>query len=541
MSNLKNADLNLLPLGLVEFSNIRDSDMIYVDKTNLIYKIASQRSPIFFSRPRRFGKSLLINTLACLFGNGIDYFRGLDIEKKWNDKTYQVIHLDFSSMSANNSFNLKKSLGDTILEEFNLRGIVSQYDEGGLRDPDRILNQIAKKIQNNSTVLLIDEYDAPLTHNLDNLDELNNIKKVLNNFYATVKQYTDKFRLIFITGVTRASHVSIFSAFNNLQDISLKEEFNSLLGFTQNDLEQYFDPYIENASQVMNLKKEDVYERLKQYYDGFQFSILSNQTLYNPWSILNFLNSPQDGFENYWFSSSGSSTIIMKYLKNSNSLKYFNYQDTEICISLDKLKDRYEISNIPKDILLFQTGYLTLRKKNSQSAKLIFPNTEVEDSIFKLYLLAKNLELSVENYCEINKFIRNIDDKNIFNIIDTFNAILNYCISSDCNIFNDERSVRDIIYAAIPQSIDVQKIKEHVTVKGRSDLELITRNTHMVIEFKRTKPDRNAASSLKEAIDQIKNKNYGISPFIRQQLYRVAMVISTEDKNILHDYCQEVI
>ncbi|MBQ7584809.1 MAG: AAA family ATPase, partial [Desulfovibrionaceae bacterium] len=142
---------------------------------------------------------------------------------------------------------------------------------------------IAKKIQNNSTVLLIDEYDAPLTHNLDNPDELNNIKNILNSFYATIKQYTDKFRLIFITCITRVSHVSIFSAFNNLQDLSLEEEFNSLLGFTQSDLEQYFDPYIENASQVLNMNKEDIYERLKQYYDGFKFSLESDDTVYNPW------------------------------------------------------------------------------------------------------------------------------------------------------------------------------------------------------------------------------------------------------------------
>ncbi|MBQ7586282.1 MAG: AAA family ATPase, partial [Desulfovibrionaceae bacterium] len=325
------------------------------------------------------------------------------------------------------------------------------------------------------------------------------------------------------------------------KDLSLKQEFNSLLGFTETDLKRYFDPYVENASKILNLRKEDVYERIKQYYDGFQFSISAEETLYNPWSILNFLDSPQDGFQNYWFTSSGSSTIIMKYLKNSNSVKYFNYQDNEISITEDQLKDRYEISNMPKDILLFQTGYLSLRKKTNKSAKLIFPNTEVEDSILKLYLMAKNLERDIENYCEIEKFIENIDKKNLLYIIDIFNAILNDCVSCDYNIFNDERSVRDIIYTAIPPSIDIQKIKEHVSVKGRSYLELITRQTHMVIEFKRTKPDRDANSSLQEAILQIKNQNYGLDAFRKHHLYRVGMVISPEKKMIMPDFCKEAL
>ncbi|MBQ7585382.1 MAG: AAA family ATPase [Desulfovibrionaceae bacterium] len=540
MPNFKVADLNRLPYGNPTFSDIREENMIYVDKTALIADIASQRVPLFFSRPRRFGKSLLINTLSSLFTHGLEYFHGLDIEKIWTDKTYLVVHLDFSSMAEKKPQVFSKDLGETIIKKFRMEGIVSQRGEFGIRSPDRILDDICENLKNKSVVLLVDEYDAPLTHHVNDISKLSEIMSILNDFYATIKQYTGKFRLIFITGVTKASHVSIFSAFNNLKDLSLKNEFNTLLGFTSKDLKFYFDSYVENASKILNMKKEEVYKRLEQYYDGFQFSLESKETLYNPWSILSFLDSPQDGFKNYWFTSSGSSTIIMKYLKNSQSFKSFNYHDQELCISEDKLSDRYEIANIPQDILLFQTGYLTLRKKTSKSAKLVFPNTEVEDSILKLYLTAKNLELDIENYCKLEEFIKSIDQKSLYYIIDTFNAILNDCVSCDCNIFNDERSVRDIIYAAIPQSLAVQKIKERITVKGRSDLELITRKTRMVIEFKRTKPDRDAKSSLQEAIDQLKSKNYGIEPFRNHYLYRVAMVISTDKKLILSEFCQEI-
>ncbi|MBQ7607784.1 MAG: AAA family ATPase [Desulfovibrionaceae bacterium] len=214
---------NSLPLGLSRFSNIRESNMVYVDKTRLISKIASQRVPIFFSRPRRFGKSLLVNTLASLFSKGLDSFHGLDIEKTWNDKTYPVVHLDFSGIADKNPLEFKKDLTETIIEEFDMVGIVKKSDELGIRSPDRIINEIGKKLKNNSTVLLIDEYDAPLTHHIDKPNELEEIMSILNNFYSTIKQYTDRFRFIFITGITRASHVSIFSAFNNLKDLSLKK------------------------------------------------------------------------------------------------------------------------------------------------------------------------------------------------------------------------------------------------------------------------------------------------------------------------------
>ena len=311
MSTPEHCDINRLPLGNSEFSDVREDKMIYVDKTDIIYKIASQRSPIFFSRPRRFGKTLLVNTLSSLFSNGLEYFHGLKIEKIWNDTTYHVVRLDFSGMASNNAKGLIKSLGYTIINEFCLDGKVSQYDENSLLDPDRILYKIVNNLPNKSTVLLIDEYDAPLTHHIDDRNELNKIINVLNNFYATIKQFSGKFRLIFITGITRVSHVSIFSAFNNIIDLSLDEEYNSLLGFTQNDMKQYFDQYIEKSAQILNMKKDEVYQRIEQYYDGFQFAFDAKETVYNPWSIMRFFRNPEKGFQNYWFESGGISSITL--------------------------------------------------------------------------------------------------------------------------------------------------------------------------------------------------------------------------------------
>ncbi|MBQ7607189.1 MAG: AAA family ATPase [Desulfovibrionaceae bacterium] len=538
MSENTICNVNLLPLGLQGFSNIRAGKMAYVDKTELIAKIANQRTPIFLSRPRRFGKSLLINTLKSLFTKGLDDFRGLSIEKMWNDSVYGVVHLDFSSIADSNAADFKRDLVELVAQQFKST-TVQKYDSFGVRSPSIVLSEIVQDLDDNSIVLLIDEYDAPLTHHIHQPDDLKNIISILSNFYATIKQFTDKFRLIFITGVARISHVSIFSAFNNLVDISLDSEFNSLLGFTKNDLEKYFDIYVANSANILGMTKDDVYKRLEQYYDGFQFSLEAEETVYNPWSVLSFFKFSKKAFTNYWFKSSGSSSIIMQYLRTSRSFKALEYQDIDICIDKDKLSNQYDISDIPNDILLLQIGYLTLRKKTKKLAKLVFPNTEVEDSILKLFLSARDLEPDVEDYCEIDGFIACIDRKDLHSIIDIFNCILNDCVSYDGNIFNDERSVRDVIYAAIPQAEDLQKIKEHIYVKGRSDLELITRKIRMVIEFKRTRPNRNAKESLDEAICQIQSKNYGIGPFQKKELYRVAMVISTEKKAILEDFSRE--
>lgn len=164
--------------------------------------------------------------------------------------------------------------------------------------PDSSLSSILKNINDNSLVLPIDEYDAPLTHHINQNDEINEIINILNDFYATIKQYTGKFRFIFITGITRTSHVSIFSAFNNIIDISLENDYNELLGFTKNDLEYFFDEYILHAAITLKISKQDIYDKLEEYYDGFQFSLQATSTIYNPWSILNFLTFPKNGFKN---------------------------------------------------------------------------------------------------------------------------------------------------------------------------------------------------------------------------------------------------
>ena len=537
MFNGKLCDINRLTLGRNGFSYIRNSKKIYVDKTDLILKIAEQDTPIFFSRPRRFGKSLLVNTLHSLFEKGLEDFHGLALEKKWHDITYSVVRLDFSIIADDTPQEFKRDLADILIRQFRVSDSISIYDDLGVRNPSIILNEIAQDLDDNSVVLLIDEYDSPLTHHLDKPQELDEVVRIINNFYATIKQYTDKFRFIFITGVTRASHVSIFSSFNNLLDLSFDDEFNSLLGFTKEDLTHYFDPYIENAANVLMIQKENIYKMLEQYYDGFQFSLDAKETVFNPWSVLSFFKLPKNSFKNYWFESGGTPSIIRKYLKINDNFDFLDYNFRNIPVEIHQLTRKYEINDIPQSILLYQAGYFSIRNEHDGYAHLVLPNIEVEESLFMLYLEENKLKPS-NTLVNIMKDISNaIDCKNLKFIISVFNKILNECVSSLSNIFSDERSIRDIIYAALLQIPSLYTIKERETVKGRSDLELVTGHTCMIIEFKRVSHNQDPELALKKALEQLENKRYGLLFSQSYTLYRVAMVISTEKKMILPDFC----
>jgi len=291
MPMLDEAMLLKLPLATTGFSVIRNSK-VYVDKTFLIRKLAiNDGAPVFLSRPRRFGKSLLVSTFESLFSRGLQDFKGLAIEtgkEKWTDKTYKTVRLDFSRYAFSNAENFSRKLTGALL--FALYGNTGpMIKENENKDPDDVLSEFAATSEDKSIVLLIDEYDSPITHHLDDNAEKAKIIATLGNFFATVKSCEEKFRFVFITGITRIAHVSLFSVFNTLKDITCDDDYATLLGITDAELHHYFDPYVRNAAAVLDMSVSDVYEKLKTVYDGFQFSIDAAETVYNPWSVLSLI------------------------------------------------------------------------------------------------------------------------------------------------------------------------------------------------------------------------------------------------------------
>ena len=385
-----------------DFGELIDNNCIYVDKTAIINQFASKKGPFFISRPRRFGKSTLINTLHELFSHGLEKFKGLKIEPLWKDKTYKVLHLDFSSYNFLSEINFNDYFYEDLKQEFLSIGLKVNDSTLDTKIPALLVDNVLKNNPSDQKiVLLIDEYDTPLSAVLNNEKEFIARRDILYSFYSKLKQYQGRFRFIFITGVTYYSHTSIFSAFNHLTDLTLDSDYGALLGYTSDELESYFSEYIDNAVETLNRKfpterytHEKVVEELKRNYDGYSFDEDCMHHVYNPWSILNFLKSPHRGFIPYWVSSGGSTpTFLVNYLKQK--LKKYNADELQSLLGIDSTVNKdtdslypsiENISNIDLFAILYQAGYFCIKSAFDGYFKVGIPNLEVKKAYSNLLL-----------------------------------------------------------------------------------------------------------------------------------------------------------
>ena len=533
-----------LPCGYTSLSKIREKNVIYVDKTEYVSSlIMNEARPVFLSRPRRFGKSLLVSVFESLFSNRKEYFKGLAIENDdyWKEeKTYKVVRLDFSRYASMDSENLKKCLTRDIASGYSdVKQIEVLDEQGNFNEPSYMVSQIYNSAGTSSVVLLIDEYDAPITHHMSEPEEQKKIIAILSSFFATIKSCEGVFRFVFITGITRLAHVSLFSMFNNLLDITASDKYSTLLGITEQELHKHFDPYVRNAASVLDMSTEEVYARMKSAYNGFQFSINAEETVYNPWSILSFLKEPENGFFNYWYSTSGGTpTILVEYLKRIDNLDLFNMlryrdgssDDKDILVDNDTLLSKSEPDQIPMEMLLFQTGYYTLKQEAKGLGRLVIPNDEIAESMIKLSQDIHNLKTTPGTRKKLAGLPQLLEAGDIESVFNLFNTLLCECVSSNSKAFNDENTIRDIIYSQIPQE-EINKAREVINCHGYSDLEMKTARTKLVVEFKRILESGGEESAIKEAISQMRTHHYGETTE-DIKLIRVAMVICTAKRSL---------
>ena len=540
---MSSINLERLPLASTGFVNLREANKIYVDKTELIYKLTRYDSaPIFLSRPRRFGKSLLVSTFEALFSRGLEDFHGLAIEKLWKadkeKKSYKVLHLDFSEFYDLNGIELNRRICRYLVHKLsNYVDIKVSDDQGrdyGCEELLRIISE-DEKFESKTIVLLIDEYDAPIVHAMNDQKLLSEITGVLGRFFAAIKSCEKIFRFVFVTGITRLSNFHLLSPANNQNDISFDPQYASLVGITEKELHYYFEPFIVNASEVLGISPEETYTKLKTTYNGFQFAIEAKETVYNPWSILSFLSKPHLGFKNYWFESNGGTpSLLVNHLKqNYLETQFLEKTKKDNNVSTIELEQKSDINRIPLDILLYQTGYYTLRNIGTPDfAKLEYPNEEVESSIIQLKEVVGNFRISADTSVALNQnLIKYVDEKNLEGIRKLFNSILTDCLGPSTIVFNSETDVRDIIYSHI-NLIGLLKSKEQENLYGYSDLELKTPKTRLVIEFKRIKKDKLESKAREKAKAQIKEKAYGEDPYNHTHV-RASMIISSEQKKII--------
>ena len=500
---LQDEDFDRIPLSTTRFSELRALNQIYIDKSNLIYKLARQRTPFFLSRPRRFGKSLLLSTFDSLFSKGLEDFKGLSIEKLWTEnKTYPVAKFSFANYRVSSISDFNEDFCQSIVREFSdILPHPEKLNRTAATGPNSLLEECLKQLTGSSVVILIDEYDAPLTHTLDEPDLNKQIVSYLGAFF----------------------------------EITLDDDYSSLLGITESELHNYFDSYVENAASVLEMSKDEVYERLKLRYNGNRFSVHANESVYNPWSVLSFLSKPHNGFENYWYqSSAGTPTLLINYLKDAGHAKQFSElsESEELYVTISELKAKSEATQIPMNLLLQQTGYYTLQYNSEADVLLAYPNEEVEESIFNLKRDLYNLKLtSKTNRCML-AIPEYVDAPDIESLKTVFNKIITESITPDTGIFNREVDIRNLIYISIPDSV-IYKSRETVNAFGFADMQLVTRKTKLVIEFKRSYKTEKTTVTEDQALDsglkQLKEKHYG-EGISDKKLIRVAIVISQEKR-----------
>lgn len=367
----------LYPIGIQNFEKLREDGYTYVDKTALIYKLATSGTYYFLSRPRRFGKSLLISTMEAYFSGKKELFKGLAMEKLEKDWIqYPVLHLDLNGIAYNSDDVLDQVLNNKLSDWEAEYGITATSTVPGLRFQNII--DAAYESTGHKVVVLIDEYDKPIVDNLVNPELADNFKKTLQGFYSVLKAKDGQIRFGFLTGVSKIGKLSVFSSLNNLRDISMETEYSDICGISETELHKYFDESVAELSQANKLSIEECYDKLKYKYDGYHFCE-DSPGMYNPFSLLNTFISNK--FRDYWFET-GTPTLLVNVMKKTLFDVTRFLEDIDVsAFSISSLQD---IAQRPIP-LMHQTGYLTIKgyDKEFKEYTLGFPNDEVKNCFLK--------------------------------------------------------------------------------------------------------------------------------------------------------------
>jgi len=502
------------PIGKQDFKSIIEDGFMYVDKTKQIHKLIDTGNYYFLSRPRRFGKSLLLSTINEIFSGRKELFKGLWIEENWNwEKTNPVIYLKMSQIDYQ-TLGLYAALAkelDLIAANF---GLVLLE----LEMKDKFRELIRKASANGKVVILIDEYDKPIIDYLDNISQAEENRDTFKLFYSVLKDADEYIRLLLITGVSRFSKISIFSDLNNLEDISLGKNFNDLIGITQSELEENFDAELIHLTEDMNMDKRAILQEVKKWYNGYSWG--GEETLYNPFSVLSLMKQKQ--FRNFWFATGSPSFLIKQICKKEE------YQFDNIYLNENSLGN-FDIANISSAPLLFQTGYLTIKEydHSTRSYRLGYPNQEVEDSLLDNLLSAYRGVFPNDSAAVTGELLKAFLVNDIPKAIDGLNAII-ATIPYDHGRADTE-SIFHIITHLTFKKIGVDVESEVHSAKGRCDVLIKTSKYIYVIELKLDTPAF-------EAIQQIINKRY-FQPYAADKRKKIALGISFSSKErMVTDY-----
>lgn len=507
-----------LPIGIQTFEKLREGAFLYVDKTAMIYRLVRTSTPYFLSRPRRFGKSLLISTFEAYFQGRKDLFEGLAIEKletEWIE--YPVLHLDLNAKKYETPDDLNAMLNQYLEKWEQIYGCEKQNRSSEERFAymiEQAYLQTGKQV-----VVLIDEYDKPLLQTLLNEELLDEYRRMLKAFYGVLKSSDRYLRFVFLTGVTKFAQVSVFSDLNQLNDISMDYAYNALCGITKEELASNFVPEIKNLSEFLGLTFEETVGRLEKQYDGYHFCEDTTVGLFNPFSVLNALQKLKLG--NYWFQT-GTPTYLVDLLKQSDydlRLLVNGIETTNSAFS----EYRAEVNNpLP---MIYQSGYLTIKHydKEVELYTLKFPNDEVRYGFLNFLVPYYTHVSDDETGFHIAKFTRELragDVDAFMERLKVFFAGIPYELSDDTE--RHYQAIFYVVFALMGQFVET----EIRSARGRADAVVKTKEHIFVFEFKLN-------GSAEEALKQIDEKGYLIPYKLDgRNLVKVGVNFSKETRNI---------
>jgi len=510
--------LKNLPLGISTLSLLLESNGIYVDKTEYAYNLIKQPGRFFLSRPRRFGKSLFVDTLKEIFEGNQKLFEGLYIHDKWDwTRKYPVIKLDFAEGMLNSRKDLDEKIHEILLLNEKNLGVSTVNKSISGRFAEIIKG--AREKYGERVVVLVDEYDKPILDNIGDLSIAKELRDGLKNVYSVLKSQDANLQFIFMTGVTKFSKVNLFSGLNQLVDITIDDQFSSICGYTDNDLEEYFSEHLSGSNP----------EEVRNWYNGYNWT--GSESVYNPYDILLFL-SKKFSFQNYWFETGSPTFLIELFRKN----QYF-LPDLENIEVFQRTLNSFDIDSLEPVTLLFQAGYLTIEKTFIDRGKLVYrlkiPNQEVR--------LALN-DYFIEDYIGSSIGLKSRQD-------DMYNAL------STGNIASFEQHIRTL-FAGIPwrnftnnkladfegfyasvlyaffASLNARIIPEDITNHGQADMTILLDNHIYVMEIKVVDhlPEGN-----NQALHQIIQRNYAEKYRNREgvSVHEVGLVFNKTQRNLV--------
>ncbi|AIN93321.1 ATPase AAA [Treponema putidum] len=498
-----------IPIGIQSFEKMRNDKYLYIDKTKYVYNLVRTSSPYFLSRPRRFGKSLFLSTLKAYFLGQKELFKGLYIEKAEEkraeiEKTeawveYPVFYLDFNVGQYELKEALAESLDYFLKKQEKIYGLTNEGDSFGKRFQSLI--EAAYNKTGKQAVILVDEYDKPLLQTMGVNEALNEeYRNTLKAFYSVIKTCDQYIRFAFLTGVTKFSKVSIFSDLNNLQDISMLNDYAEVCGLTQDEIENTFKPEIERLAGNIKNSYDKMIEELKKRYDGYKFSVLG-ESVYNPFSILSTLNAGE--LKNYWFAT-GTPTFLVNYLKDA----HYNVPNLDGNVELNEAGIELYRADAKNPLpILFQSGYLTIKEyiEEGNLYRLGFPNDEVRYGFLENLLPAYCSLRPDETGVSIWEFVEDVRAGKVDEFMERMQAII-AGVPYD-NLPKDKLKLREqnyqtavyLIFKLMGQFVQT----EIYCLKGRADCIVQTKDSIYIFEFKLM-----SAGSAEDAIAQIKEKGY---------------------------------